>query len=89
MIAALSSGVASTPTLLSLDPREIVENANTKNLTKLKERKQIKQRREAEADELKKKVVTKKVPRSITFTDYDSVHDPVADTFIRNLSPFA
>ncbi|EAT87085.1 hypothetical protein HBI56_140460 [Parastagonospora nodorum] len=93
MVAALSSGVVSTPTLFGLDPGEIVENANTKNLTELKERKQVEQQREAEAEELKKKAVTKKVPGSITFTDYDSVHDLIADTsgdqFIRNLSPFA
>jgi len=93
MVAALSSGVVSTPTLFGLDPGEIVEHANTKNLTELKERKEIEQQREAEAEELKKKPVTKKVSGSITFTDYDSVHDLIADSsgdqLIRNLSPFA
>jgi ATP-dependent helicase IRC3 len=90
MVASLSSGVVSTPTLFGLDPGEIVENADTKKLTELKERKENERQREQEAEELKARTVSKKLPGSITFTDYDSVHDLIADTsgdqIIRNLS---
>jgi ATP-dependent helicase IRC3 len=93
MVAALSSGVVSTPTLFGLDPAEIVDKVDAKSLVELKERKEAERRREEEAEELEKKAVAKKVPGSITFTDYDSVHDLIADTsadqFIRNLSPNA
>jgi ATP-dependent helicase IRC3 len=93
MVAALSSGVVSTPTLFGLDPGELIERASTKSLAALKERKESERQREQDAEELKRKTVTKKLPGSITFTDYDSVHDLIADTsgdqFIRNLSPHA
>ena len=91
MVAALSTGVVSTPTLFGLDPAEIVERADTKSLAKLKERKENEEQREQEASDLKKRAIAKKLPGSITFTDYDSVHDLIADTsgdqYIRNISP--
>jgi ATP-dependent helicase IRC3 len=93
MVAALSTGVVSTPTLFGLDPAEIVDKADTKTLTTLAERKETEKQREEEAAELKKQTVTRRLPGNITFTDYDSVHDLIADTsgdqYIRNLSPYA
>ncbi|KAJ8105896.1 hypothetical protein OPT61_g9901 [Boeremia exigua] len=93
MVAALSTGVVSTPTLFGLDPGEIVENADTKNMAELKERKEIEKQRQEDAAALKHRTLTKKLPGSITFTDYDSVHDLIADTsgdqYIRNLSQYA
>ncbi|KAF2684243.1 P-loop containing nucleoside triphosphate hydrolase protein [Lentithecium fluviatile CBS 122367] len=93
MVSALSTGVVSTPTLFGLDPAEIVEQADTKAMAELKERKEREQVREAEAADLAKKSTAKKLPGSITFTDYDSVHDLIADTssdqFIRRLSELA
>jgi ATP-dependent helicase IRC3 len=93
MVAALSSGVVSTPTLFGLDPAEIIEKADTKSLTALKERKDIEREREDEAAEVATKTFSKSMPGNIAFTDYDSVHDLIADTssdqFIRNLSPNA
>ncbi|KAF1850487.1 P-loop containing nucleoside triphosphate hydrolase protein [Cucurbitaria berberidis CBS 394.84] len=90
MVAALSTGVVSTPTLFGLDPGEIVEKADTKSLTQLKERKDSERQREKEASGLKTRTVSRKLPGTITFTDYDSVHDLIADTsgdqYIRNLS---
>lgn len=90
MVAALSTGVVSTPTLFGLDPAEIVEKADTKSLTELKQRKEMDRLREEEVAETKKKAVTRKLPGTVTFTDYDSVHDLIADSsgdqFIRNLS---
>lgn len=98
MVAALSTGVVSTPTLFGLDPAELVENADTNTLAKLKEKRDVERQREEEEKEneasmLKQKTITEKLPGSISFTDYDSVHDLIADTsgdrYIRNLSPNA
>ncbi|KAF1838850.1 P-loop containing nucleoside triphosphate hydrolase protein [Decorospora gaudefroyi] len=90
MVASLNTGVVSTPTLFGLDPAEIVEDAGTKKLTQLKERKESERLREEEAANLEKKAISRKLPGSITFTDYDSIHDLLADVssdqFIRNLS---
>jgi ATP-dependent helicase IRC3 len=93
MVSALSTGVVSTPTLFGLDPAEIVEQANMKSMTELKECKEQEKVREAKAANLTQTSSTKKVPGLITFTDYDSVHDLIADTsgdnFIRRLSELA
>lgn len=93
MVAALSSGVVSTPTLFGLDPAELVDRAGTKDMAKLKERRESEKQREEEAAKLKQKGVKKRLPGSVSFTDYDSVHDLIADTsgdqYIRNLSPNA
>lgn len=94
MVAALSTGVVSTPTLFGLDPAELVENADTKTLARLREKKDAeKEREQEEATMLRQKNVANKMPGTISFTDYDSVHDLIADTsgdqYIRNLSPNA
>jgi ATP-dependent helicase IRC3 len=93
MVAALSSGVVSTPTLFGLDPSEIVEKADTKTLAALKDRKDLEKERESEAVKVQRRAVSRKLPGTVTFTDYDSVHDLIADTsgdqFIRKLSPNA
>ncbi|KAH7385234.1 P-loop containing nucleoside triphosphate hydrolase protein [Phaeosphaeria sp. MPI-PUGE-AT-0046c] len=90
MVAALSSGVVSTPTLFGLDPGEIIHKENAKTLTALKERKEVERQREEEAAEVKMKTKSRNALGSITFTEYESVHDLIADTsgdqFIRNLS---
>ncbi|KAH9870850.1 hypothetical protein J1614_006422 [Plenodomus biglobosus] len=92
-VSALSTGVVSTPTLFGLDPAEIVELADMKKMTELKERKESEKQREVQAAEIKQKTVAKKLPGTVVFTDYDSVHDLIADEtsdqYIRNLSPNA
>ncbi|KAF2820955.1 P-loop containing nucleoside triphosphate hydrolase protein [Ophiobolus disseminans] len=93
MVSALNSGVVSTPTLFGLDPAEIIDKADTKSLAALLERRESEQQREQEAAEVNVRSVPKKLPGSVLFTDYDSVHDLIADTsgdqYIRNLSPNA
>ncbi|KAJ4357021.1 putative ATP-dependent helicase IRC3 [Ascochyta clinopodiicola] len=96
MVAALSTGVVSTPTLFGLDPGEIVEEADTKRMAELKEnkeRKETEKQRQQETAALKQRTLSKKMPGTITFTDYDSVHDLIADTsgdqYIRRLSQYA
>ncbi|KAJ4289117.1 putative ATP-dependent helicase IRC3 [Kalmusia sp. IMI 367209] len=93
MVSALSTGVVSTPTLFGLDPAEIVEKVSTKTMTELKERKEEESKREQEAADVVARPLPMRLPGSITFTDYDSVHDLIADTssdhFIRRISEFA
>jgi ATP-dependent helicase IRC3 len=93
MVASLSTGVVSTPTLFGLDPAEIVENVDIKALAILKERKEEEKQREAQVVGSQKKAVSKKIPGTVTFTDYDSVHDLIADStndqYIRRISQFA
>jgi ATP-dependent helicase IRC3 len=95
MVSALSTGVVSTPTLFGLDPGEIVQNTDSKGMAVLKEEKQKKDRekeREEEATALQQRTAGK-LPGAITFTDYDSLHDLIADTssdkYVRNLSQYA
>ncbi|KAF2472994.1 P-loop containing nucleoside triphosphate hydrolase protein [Lindgomyces ingoldianus] len=93
LVAALSTGVVSTPTLFGLDPAEIVENADSQAMTELKERKEREKIREEEAARVQRQAVARRIPGMITFTDYDSVHDLIADTsgdqYVRKLSEFA
>lgn len=95
MVSALSIGVVSTPTLFGLDPAEIIEKASTKDMMELKERKEEESKREQVAADVVARPlsVSAKLPGSITFTDYDSVHDLIADTssdhVIRKISELA
>ncbi|KAL1608584.1 putative ATP-dependent helicase IRC3 [Paraconiothyrium brasiliense] len=93
MVSALSTGVISTPTLFGLDPDEILEKASTKDLMALKERKDGESKREKEAADIVARSLSTKPSGSITFTDYESVHDLIADTssdnVIRRMSKFA
>jgi ATP-dependent helicase IRC3 len=93
MVASLNTGIISTPTLFGLDPAEIVENVETKDMMELRERKEKEKKRERELLVSQKSEATTSVPRSVTFTDYDSVHDLIQDTsderFIRAISPYA
>ncbi|UPX10071.1 Putative ATP-dependent helicase IRC3 [Ascochyta rabiei] len=96
MVAALSTGVVSTPTLFGLDPGEIVDEADTKRMAELKEKKERKEtekQHQQETTALKQRTLSSKMPGTITFTDYDSVHDLIADTssdqYIRRLSQYA
>ncbi|PVH97129.1 DEAD/DEAH box helicase-like protein [Periconia macrospinosa] len=93
MVSALSTGVVSTPTLFGLDPSEIVEKADTKDMKELKERQEEEKTREEKAADTQKAVDTRRVPGSVVFTDYDSVHDLLADSSgdqaIRRISELA
>ncbi|KAF1949017.1 P-loop containing nucleoside triphosphate hydrolase protein [Byssothecium circinans] len=93
MVSALSTGVVSTPTLFGLDPAEIVEKANTKDMKELQERKEQEKIRQEEAADVAKTAVSRKLPGSVVFTDYDSVHDLIGDSSsdltVRRISDFA
>jgi ATP-dependent helicase IRC3 len=92
-VASLSTGVVSTPTLFGLDPAEIVENLDSKAMAELKERKEKEAEREVLTSQPVHNSVSRKLPMTVTFTDYDSVHDLIADTagdqYIRRISEYA
>ncbi|OCL01724.1 P-loop containing nucleoside triphosphate hydrolase protein [Glonium stellatum] len=93
MVASLNAGIVSTPTLFGLDPAEIIEEADTKKMMELRERKEQEERREEETTEVQRTSASKGLSRTVTFTDYDSVHDLIEDAseerYIRQISAFA
>ncbi|KAI6244996.1 putative mitochondrial ATP-dependent helicase irc3 [Erysiphe necator] len=97
MVANFERGIVTTPTLFGLDPHVLVEEADPKDLRKLKEKIEKEEARqiiEQESDSTDKKSVKMASSNTkITFTDYMSVHDLISDTsteiFIRKISPFS
>ncbi|KAI1450149.1 P-loop containing nucleoside triphosphate hydrolase protein [Annulohypoxylon stygium] len=65
MVSSLATGIITTPTLFGLDPSELVEKASVKEMQRLKASREIAESPPA---------------RKVTFTDYDSVLDLIADT---------
>jgi ATP-dependent helicase IRC3 len=96
MVAALNTGIISTPTLFGLDPAAIVESATVSDLESLRNTKERESQRDQEAAAQQNKSYAGSrglLNHEITFTDYDSVNDLIEDTVeeraIRQLSPFA
>lgn len=93
MVASLNTGIISTPTLFGLDPAEIVEEADPKRMMELREEKEQEKRREEVVSEAEKTTISGAMRGTVTFTDYDSIHDLIEDTseerYIRGISPFA
>ncbi|KAK6957876.1 hypothetical protein Daesc_000665 [Daldinia eschscholtzii] len=65
MVSSLSIGIVTTPTLFGLDPSELVEKATVSDLQQLK---------------TAKETVDVKIRRKISFVEYDSIFDLIADT---------
>ncbi|KAL9000379.1 MAG: hypothetical protein Q9169_000896 [Polycauliona sp. 2 TL-2023] len=96
MVASLDAGIVSTPTLFGLSPGEIVEEADADELRSLQERRKLEALRELQVAEQTTNLPTTSTPsspRTITFTDYDSVYDLIDDTsadrHIRGISALA
>ncbi|GAB7359072.1 hypothetical protein MBLNU230_g5144t1 [Neophaeotheca triangularis] len=94
MVSSLETGIMTTPTLFGLDPDEIVNNANTDDLAKLKKERDLE--REVKEDESidPPGFQTDDISSfNVSFTDYENVHDLIEDTsgerYIRAISPFA
>ena len=94
MVASLETGIVTSPTLFGLDPAEVVDNMDAKEMKNLKERKEMERVREAEAtNQLSpERAIIKPLTGTITFTDYESVNDLIEETsgdrYIRQLSPY-
>jgi ATP-dependent helicase IRC3 len=92
LVSSLETGIVTTPTLFGLDPNELVNTASVKDMRKLKDRRESEENRKREA------YITGKAPVSssaeaVSFTDYSSVLDLIADTsgerHIRAISQYA
>ncbi|KAI1075613.1 P-loop containing nucleoside triphosphate hydrolase protein [Whalleya microplaca] len=85
MVSSLENGVVTTPTLFGLDPSELVDEASTDDLRGLKE-KNLQERKEAEVERTEQALAAspgapnEELKGNITFIEYDSVLDLVADT---------
>jgi ATP-dependent helicase IRC3 len=93
LVASLSTGIVSTPTLFGLDPAELVENADREAMIELKAKMERKREQEDKATKVGKQVAVRHLPGAVTFTDYDSVHVLIADTsgdqYVRRISEYA
>jgi len=96
MVASLSSGIITSPTLFGLDPSEMVTDADPATLKTLRERKEREKQLEhtaAATPALDPSILARHINGTITFTDYASVNDLLEDTsgerHIRALSSHA
>lgn len=93
MVSTLGTGIVTTPTLFGLDPDEIVNEVSADDL---KEKREEKEKQEKEQKPPKEAMDPEQPTgrnHKITFTDYDSVFDLIADTsgekHIRSISPYS
>lgn len=93
MVASLDTGIVTTPTLFGLDPDEIVDQAPAHKMYELRDRREAEKAREAQARQPVADAPSSGRSYSITFTEYESVFDLIADTsgekHIRAISPHA
>ncbi|KAJ4300431.1 putative ATP-dependent helicase IRC3 [Collariella sp. IMI 366227] len=94
MVAGLETGIVTTPTLFGLDPRELVTEASSEKMYEMRDRKEAEKDREVQARQ-RMTADAESTGRSynVTFTEYDSVFDLIADTsgekHIRSISQHA
>ncbi|KAG8667028.1 putative ATP-dependent helicase IRC3 [Fusarium poae] len=88
LVSSLDTGIVTTPTLFGLDPNVLVERATVNDLRKIKET-----GHDVNGQPLSYHTTPGPGSGSVTFTDYDSVLDLVADTsgekHIRAISKYA
>ncbi|PTB70574.1 P-loop containing nucleoside triphosphate hydrolase protein [Trichoderma citrinoviride] len=89
MVSSLETGIVTTPTLFGLDPNELVEEASVEDMRKIKDQKAA----EAEQQQGDSSGAGSGPSPAVTFTDYSSVLDLIADTsgerHIRTISQYA
>jgi len=97
MVSSLETGIVTTPTLFGLDPGELVSNATVDDLKGLRDRRAAETVRREQVERVRSGVDDEGdddgAPSKVTFTEYESVLDLIADTsgekHIRSLSPYA
>ncbi len=93
MVSSLESGIVTTPTLFGLDPDELLAAASVADISALKDRRHAEAARSEIAGRAGGGPANEATIRSVTFTEYDSVFDLIADTsgerHIRALSQHA
>ncbi len=80
MVTSLATGIVTTPTLFGLDPSEIVKGASVDELRSLNDRKEAEQERAKQVFTPASILPGRPLHGSVTFTEYDSVFDLIADT---------
>lgn len=92
LVSSLETGIVTTPTLFGLDPSELVEKASVTDMRDMKERRGEEEPRHPEAY-LGGAGPLNSSADAVTFTDYSSVLDLIADTsgerHIRSTSQYA
>ncbi|OAA61428.1 DEAD/DEAH box helicase [Cordyceps fumosorosea ARSEF 2679] len=90
MVSSLDTGIVTTPTLFGLDPDELVTAASVAQMRRLRQKRDEEAERAAEAQGPSPQV---NPATAVTFTDYSSVLDLIADTsgerHIRAVSQYA
>ncbi|KAG7287985.1 hypothetical protein NEMBOFW57_007505 [Staphylotrichum longicolle] len=80
MVAGLETGIVTTPTLFGLDPDEIVSEAPADKMYELADRKEAEKARETQSRQHITGPEATGRSYNVTFTEYDSVFDLIADT---------
>ncbi|KJZ79944.1 hypothetical protein HIM_00658 [Hirsutella minnesotensis 3608] len=80
LVSTLDTGIVTTPTLFGLDPSELVDKASASEMKQLKERREAEQgsQEASQAEEESGRATGSDI--SLTFTDYSSVLDLIADS---------
>ena len=93
MVSSLEAGVISTPTLFGLDPDTLVKEASVEEMKSSQARKELEESREQRAEVKNASLPKQGSPKTLTFTDYDSIYDLIDDTsgerHIRRISALA
>lgn len=89
LVSSLDTGIVTTPTLFGLDPNELVDGKSVKEMRKLKNGKMV----DVSKLDTQGRVSAPSAAEAVTFTDYSSVLDLIADTsgerHIRAISEYA
>ncbi|KAI1369633.1 P-loop containing nucleoside triphosphate hydrolase protein [Xylaria arbuscula] len=80
MVSSLAGGIVTTPTLFGLDPSEIVKEVSVDAMKSLKMRKEEEKTRDAVAQGKSRVEPSVRSSANVTFTEYDSVLDLIADS---------
>ncbi|KAH6659773.1 P-loop containing nucleoside triphosphate hydrolase protein [Truncatella angustata] len=93
MVSSLETGIITTPTLFGLDPGELVSDASVDEMRRMKDRKEAEEERTQVANSAQSAPpANSALVGNITFTEYDSVFDLIADTsgekHIRSISQY-
>lgn len=93
MVSSLETGIVTTPSLFGLDPSELVSGASVNDMQDIKRRQEAEEKRPPVVNPARPQKKDGGVSPRITFTEYDSVLDLIADTsseqHIRSISQYA
>jgi ATP-dependent helicase IRC3 len=93
MVTSLKTGIVTTPTLYGLDPDELVQSAEVKDLQALRERREQEKTEQWLPEQHNDEYPQELAAINMTYTDYSSINDLIEDTLgerhIRQLSMFS